>query len=153
NSLTMYLTALSLLLVAGGYFWAWGRSAKALAATATLFVVAGAVGYAGVSQDRLQRQGLRELYRHNSNFGLVQVLDITNSQRRYYVNDYLTQNTYDTEEKKSISMFTYMLHGLAQAYSPRLDDVLCIGLGVGIVPMEFARDGAKVDVVEINPAV
>src|SRR6185295_7600460 len=32
-------------------------------------------------------------------------------------------------------------------------DVLCIGLGVGIVPMEFARDGSRVDVVEINKAV
>ena len=94
-----------------------------------------------------------ELYRRNSNFGLLQVLHFTNSTRRIYVNDYLTQNTFDTEEKKSASMFTYMLHGLAQAYSSRLDEVLCIGLGVGIVPMDFARDGAKVDVVEINPAV
>ena len=31
--------------------------------------------------------------------------------------------------------------------------MLCIGLGVGIVPMDFARRGAKVEVVEINPAV
>ena len=50
-------------------------------------------------------------------------------------------------------MFTYMLHGLARAYAPHVDDVLCIGLGIGIVPREFARDGARVDVVEINPAV
>jgi spermidine synthase len=153
NSVTMYLTALVLTLIAAGYFVAWGRSGKALAATALFVALAGAVGYAGVRQDRLHRQGLVELYRHNSNFGLLQVLDLTNSTRRVYVNDYLTQNTFDTQDKKSVSMFTYMLHGLAQSYSPRLDDVLCIGLGVGIVPMEFARDGAKVDVVEINPAV
>jgi spermidine synthase len=144
---------LVLTLIAAGYFVAWGRSGKALAATALFVALAGAVGYAGVRQDRLHRQGLVELYRHNSNFGLLQVLDLTNSTRRVYVNDYLTQNTFDTQDKKSVSMFTYMLHGLAQSYSPRLDDVLCIGLGVGIVPMEFARDGAKVDVVEINPAV
>jgi SAM-dependent methyltransferase len=50
-------------------------------------------------------------------------------------------------------MFTYMLHGLAVAYTRQTDDVLCIGMGVGIVPMEFARSGARVDVVEINPAV
>jgi SAM-dependent methyltransferase len=42
---------------------------------------------------------------------------------------------------------------LARAYTTNLDEVLCIGLGVGIVPMEFAREGLKVDVVEINPAV
>jgi spermidine synthase len=34
-----------------------------------------------------------------------------------------------------------------------VDDVLCIGLGVGIVPMDFATHGARVDVAEINPAI
>jgi len=33
------------------------------------------------------------------------------------------------------------------------NDVLCIGLGIGIVPMDFASQGARVDVAEINPAV
>ena len=94
-----------------------------------------------------------ELYCANSNFGMLQVLQVKDSPLRSYLNDYLTQNTYDTNLHQSISMFTYMLHMLAQAYTPRIDDVLCIGLGVGIVPMEFARDGATVDVVEINPAV
>jgi spermidine synthase len=42
---------------------------------------------------------------------------------------------------------------LARAYTTNIADVLCIGLGVGIVPMDFARQGAHVDVVEINPAV
>jgi spermidine synthase len=46
-----------------------------------------------------------------------------------------------------------MLHGLARAYTPRITDALCIGLGVGIVPSALARDGVRVDVVEINPAV
>src|SRR3974390_2073634 len=46
-----------------------------------------------------------------------------------------------------------MLSGRARAYTPNINDVLCIGLGVGIVPMDFARQGARVDVVEINPAV
>src|SRR5436190_2808912 len=50
-------------------------------------------------------------------------------------------------------MFTYMLHLLAKAYTPEITNVLCIGLGVGIVPMEFANEGSSVDVVEINPAV
>jgi spermidine synthase len=46
-----------------------------------------------------------------------------------------------------------MLSGLARAYVTNISDVLCIGLGVGIVPMDFAHQGARVDVVEINPAV
>jgi spermidine synthase len=50
-------------------------------------------------------------------------------------------------------MFTYMLAGLARGYAPRLDTALCIGMGVGIAPMDLARSGVKVDVVEINPGV
>ncbi len=72
---------------------------------------------------------------------------------RFYLNDGLTQNTYDPERKLSVSHFTCALSGLARAYTTNINDVLCIGLGVGIVPMEFARRGARVDVVEINPAI
>ena len=50
-------------------------------------------------------------------------------------------------------MFNWMLEGPRLAYAPRLDDVLCIGMGVGIVPRDLARKGVRVDVVEINPAV
>ena len=50
-------------------------------------------------------------------------------------------------------MFTYMLEGLARVYAPRLDDALCIGMGIGIVPRDLAASGSRVDVVEINPAV
>jgi spermidine synthase len=46
-----------------------------------------------------------------------------------------------------------MLNGLARVYTTNIQDVLCIGLGVGIAPMDFARSGARVDVVEINPDV
>jgi SAM-dependent methyltransferase len=46
-----------------------------------------------------------------------------------------------------------MLAGLARCYTTNIQDVLCIGLGIGIVPMDFARHGAKVEVAEINPAV
>ena len=44
-----------------------------------------------------------------------------------------------------------MLHDLAIGYTTNIQDVLCI-IRAGIVPMQFAREGARVDVVEINPA-
>jgi len=50
-------------------------------------------------------------------------------------------------------MFTYMLGGLARAYVPRIEEALCIGMGIGIVPRELAREGVRVDVVEINPGI
>jgi SAM-dependent methyltransferase len=77
----------------------------------------------------------------------------SSARRLFYLNDFLIQNTYDPETKQSTAMFTYMLHGLARAYTPQIHDVLCIGLGVGIVPMQFANEGSNVDVVEINPSV
>jgi spermidine synthase len=112
-----------------------------------------AIGYWGVRAEGLSLASQEELFRGNSSFGLLQVLQAKDRPYRYYLNDYLIQNTYDTEQKSSLSMFTYMLEGLARAYTPRLDRVLCIGMGIGIVPRDLARQGAAVDVVEINPAV
>ena len=117
-----------------------------------VLVVGIGAGYAGSRPAVFQNESVKEVHRCNSNFGLMQVIESTDGADRYYLNDYLTQNTYEPASKKSVSMFTYMLHRLARAYTTNLHDVLCIGLGVGIVPMEFARDGARVDVVEINPA-
>lgn len=153
NSVTMYLTSLVLLLVAVTYFAVWGRATGKLTTPLVMLAIGGAAGWLGVRADRWHGQRTEELFRGNSDFGLLQVIQTKDSPRRFYLNDYLTQNTYDTDTKQSTSMFTFMLHGLARAYVPRVDEVLCIGLGVGIVPMTFAREGVKVDVVEINPAV
>ena len=153
NSITMYLTALVLLLLASGYFFGWERKPRATAAAAFLLVAGAALGYGGIHWQSSKWNRIDELFHGNSNFGQLQVLQDRDTARRFYLNDYLTQNTYDTGLKQSLSMFTYMLHELPRAYTPRVDDVLCIGLGVGIVPMEFAREGVRVDVVEINPAV
>ena len=148
NSVTMYLTALVLMLVCAGYFLLFHRRAAPLLVAAVAAVCAGA-GMRSV-QNR-HPVSVTELFRGNSNFGELQVIEFNSN--RYYLNDNLTQNTYDTERKQSESTFTYMLSRLARAYTTNITDVLCIGLGVGIVPMDFARSGAKVDVVEINPAV
>jgi spermidine synthase len=153
NSVTMYTTAGLLVIVALVYFVRWRRG-SVLAAGVTAGVALLFGGWA--TQRHMQAapfSHMTELARRNSEFGLLQVLEAKRAPRRYYLNDYLYQNTYDTEQKKSVSMFTYLLYGLAHSYTPSISNVLCIGLGVGIVPMEFAREGARVDVVEINPAV
>ena len=153
NSITMCLAGLLLMIVASGYHFTWGKK-RASKLVSVIFIVIGlAIAYSQWRPQRATGTTMVELYRGNSNFGLLQVLQSKHGPLRYYLNDYLVQNTYDTNAQQSISMFTYMLHLLARAYTPRIDDVLCIGLGIGIVPMEFAREGARVDVVEINPAV
>jgi len=154
NSQTMFLAAAGLFGVAGGYIFGWGRRAQSPVAAAVGIIGGGLVGWAGIAQDaRGNFAEGRQIHRSNSNFGQLQVIEARGGTVRYYLNDYLTQNGYDPVAKQSVNLFTYMLHGLGRAYTERSDDVLCIGLGIGIAPMQFARDGARVDVVEINPAI
>ncbi|HWY74947.1 MAG TPA: fused MFS/spermidine synthase [Verrucomicrobiae bacterium] len=156
NSVTMLVSAGLLMCVTAGYFILWNRKAAPiflvlLAGSAA--TVIGVMATADECHSPVPDSTL--VFRGNSNFGQLAVVDMTNFNggRRYYLNDLLIQNIYDTSARQSTAMFTYMLHGLAVAYTPKIEDALCIGMGVGIVPREFLRDHANVDVVEINPAV
>jgi len=151
NSWTMYITSLLLALLALVHFATWRNEKESIVPVILLLAGLAFIGYGGVRRDQLRHAKAGEKFYGNSNFGMLQVLD--DGGTRYYLNDYLVQNIYDTNAHQSTAVFTYMLNGLAHTYTSNLHDVLCIGLGVGITPMEFARTGAKVDVVEINPAV
>lgn len=152
NSIIMYAVAGLLALLAVAYFAIW--ESKRLAPAVALALAGLATGFIGIARPTLDpATGAVERFRGNSNFGLLQVIDDERTGWRYYANDLLTQNTYLPAERQSASLFTHMLHGLARIYTPEIHDVLCIGLGVGVVPMQFARAGARVDVVEINDAV
>ncbi len=154
NSMTMLLTSTTLLALVVGYYLVWGRRSQNGTAIAVGIAVALLGGWEGIRRDgRAEYQGAREVFRGNSNFGLLQVLENRTGTHRSYLNDFLTQNTYDPRTRQSLSLFTYMLHDLARGYAPRLEKALCIGLGVGIVPMRLAREGVDVDVIEINPGV
>ena len=148
NSTTMSLAAASLILICAGYFLVWQRRN-----VIALLILLSGLAFTMSSATRRDHVGgsLIERFRGNSPFGMIQVLDVKNTPRRYLLNDFLSQNIYDHEQKKSTTLFTYMLTGLARTYTTNIDDVLCIGLGVGVVPMDLAREGSKVDVVEINP--
>ncbi len=153
NSTTMYGTAAALAVLVACYFLIWGRRTGATVAVAVCIVAGAGLGWYGLTVDGPRLPAGEELYRGNSSFGMIQVLQSPQLPYRYYLTDYLIQNVYDTSRQSSTVMFTWMLEDLARAYTPRLDDVLCIGLGIGIVPRDLAADGARVDVVEINPAV
>jgi spermidine synthase len=152
NSITMYLTAGVLFVLCAIYFLLWSK--KDLGALSTLAFIGLALGALGIRRESTRAsEQYDELYRANSDFGMLQVIQLKGRPYRVYLNDYLFQNTYDPESRKSISLFTYMLRYLATGYTTNLQDVLCIGLGVGIVPGELASQGTRVDVVDINPAV
>jgi len=151
NSATMYFTAMALTLVAAGYFMLFRRRSVGSLLVVLLFSLGTGLSFRLLPP--LKYMYVVERFSGNSHFGQLQVLEEREGTGRYYLNDNLIQNTYDTESKRSESCFTYMLSGLARAYTTNIQDALCIGLGVGIVPMDLARRGAQVDVVEINPAV
>jgi spermidine synthase len=153
NSLTMIFTAGVLILTAAGYLviWGTGRASKVAALLALMLGSAG--GWGMSSPDLLDTSGHREICRVNSNFGQLQIFESKTEPYRYFLNDYLTQGSCDTDRRQSIGSWSYLLHELARAYTPALHDALVIGLGAGLVPMQFADEGTRVDVVEINPAV
>jgi spermidine synthase len=150
NSRSMYLTALGLMLVSGVYFAFFNRRSAAPLLT-VLVLGSVTLGLQRWSSAPVHAQAA-EIFSGNSHFGEIKVFDY-NPSFRLYANDNLVQNVYDPSRGESAYLFTYMLAGLARAYTAEIGDVLCIGLGVGMVPMDFAREGARVDVVEINPAI
>ncbi len=156
NSTIMLTAAALLFVVAGGHFLVW-RSKKKQLAPVFLAVAAGlTTGFVGLqNENALTSPDIVTRFSGNSNFGQLVVIDVPGSRgtNRYLQNDLLVQDIYDFSSKQSAGVFTYLLHGLARGYNPGIKNVLCIGLGVGIVPAEFQREGAAVDVVEINPAM
>jgi len=151
NSVAMYVTVAALLLVCGGYFL-FTPQKGAMALPVLLAAVCGIIALPELIQAP-RFKWVKEQYRANSHFGTLQVLDRPDGTCRYYLNDNLIQNTYAPLTRQSASTFTYMLSGLARAYTTNLSDALCIGLGIGIVPRDFAGQGIRVDVVEINPDI
>lgn len=154
NTFSLYLTSALLFAVSGIYFLVWERRSRNLPAVLLGIALGLCVGFLGVRvEGRTLGDGSIELYRSNSNFGMLQVVDHQDTGFRYLLNDYLVQNTYDPARGQSVSLFTYMLHDLAHAYTPEIRSALCIGLGIGIVPALMVQQGIEVDVVEINAPV
>ncbi|NJM55883.1 MAG: fused MFS/spermidine synthase, partial [Verrucomicrobiae bacterium] len=157
NSTTMFGCAGVLALLATVYFAVFARRLDARAGAGAgkltaIWVWLGLSVFLAQRQETAKLGDAVELFRGNSHFGMLQVVQV-GPNSRYYLNDFLAQNIYDPEAGQSTAMFSYMLSELARAYTPEVKSALCIGMGVGIVPMDFARAGTRVDVVEINPAV
>jgi spermidine synthase len=154
NTFTMYLVSALLFGVSGAYFLLWERRSTNLPVLWLGIGLGLGLGFLGVrAESRILGDSTIELYRSNSNFGILQVLDHQETGFRFLLNDYLVQNTYDPMRRQSVSLFTYMLHDLAHAYTSQIQSALCIGLGIGIVPTLLVEQGIEVDVVEINPPV
>jgi len=160
NSVTMLITAGVLVALSAVFLIIWGRSEAGTNAILVAVGIGLALGYSGLRGqfgDKMKYGGVTwdVLYRANSNYGELLVIEYRQGSHAElrYLNDKLIQNTYDPNTNKSRSLFTGALRWLAHAYTPRIERALCIGMGAGVVPMQFAADGIETDVVEINGAV
>jgi hypothetical protein len=154
NSTIMYLTALTVGAAGLVYFAVWRRRGGARLAIVPLGILGFGFGATGIGSEHAHpTAGFDELFSANSNFGLIQVLRRTGSSETYYLTDKYPHNDYDAVSKDGGNYYIYAIHELARAYSARpIERMLVIGMGVGTGPMYFAKDGAKVDIVEINGA-
>lgn len=154
NASSMLATAALLLLVGCGGLLFTVRSGCWRAVVVVVLVAGLFVGLVGYRIQTQPREGFgREIARHASGHSLLLVVDDAASGYRYLVDDFVVQNCYHTKERVSCASFTHALRALATAHTRKIDRALCIGLGIGVVPMQFARSGAQVDVVEIHPGI
>jgi len=153
NSVTMLCTSGVLAVLAVVYAIVWGRGNRVRSALGMVLLAGGAAAYLVLLPEDRTMPGYSEIERANSNFGMLQVVKQDDQPYYFLLNDLLRQNGYDSEHHQSVHSFTYLLNLLSHAYTPKISNALFIGMGVGIVPMQFAREGIITDVVEINPAM
>jgi len=151
---SLYATAVLLLVLAAAYTALFARRTNAAVASVVLLIVVSlSVVWTRTQSADLVPALSDELERAPSPYGMLQVLQEQQGPRRFLMNDNLMQAAVDTNEWKSSAVFADLVLALLRGFKPHLQRVLCIGLGAGIIPMELAGDGARVDVVEINPEI
>jgi spermidine synthase len=96
-----------------------------------------------------------EVARREGFYGRVQVVDYRYgaAHTREMLIDGLVQGGVDVASGLSVYEHAYFLELLARAARPAARSCLVVGLGPGLVPAWFERQGVRTDVVEINPDV
>lgn len=96
-----------------------------------------------------------ELFRRESFYGVVKVIEYSYGQRRTreLTIDGLIQGGFDLADRTSVYEYSYFLSGLPRAIRPGGQTCLVIGVGTGAVPRFFEQKGVRTDVVDIDPAV
>lgn len=111
----------------------------------------------GAAKTKLLPGGTRvtRTFFKDSFYGNMQVLDYSygNKRTRELVVDATIQGGIDTSSGTSIYGYPYFLQFIPRAINPKGTECLVIGLGAGVVPMWYERQGVRADVVDIDPLV
>jgi spermidine synthase len=155
NSSIIYFTALLLGLTGCIYFAVWGTR-NMRAAIFVLCIAALSASSFGINREKeiTTNDNYIQLYSGNSYYGLIRVIEKNDLSSTFLVIDNYPQNSYNAPTKSSDDYVIYVMQKFAQTYSHGTpDNLLMIGMGAGVGPMYFAKNGSKVDLVEINEAL
>ncbi|MDO9069076.1 MAG: fused MFS/spermidine synthase, partial [Deltaproteobacteria bacterium] len=91
----------------------------------------------------------------DSFYGNMQVLENShgNKRTRQLVVDATIQGGIDMASGASVYEYPYFLQFIPRVINPNGKECLVIGLGAGVIPMWYERQGVRTDVVDIDPLV
>ncbi len=97
---------------------------------------------------------IKVLAEYTSMFGNIKVLEVYPENRerqpaRAYLQDGIIQNMVQADG--TVLDHTEFMLRLSQAYGPKAENALVLGMAAGIIPRNLQRQGLKVTAVEINP--
>lgn len=151
NSTTLFLTATTLFLLSTIHFFHTIKGIRRRALTLTICAFAIWVSW-NIKSSRTSPEHMRAVHVENSFYGEHAVYDIKNSGTRVFMNDSYPQNTIDTFTKQGGDFYPFALRELANLYlrkSP--ENLLMVGLGMGVGVQAFQEIGTKVDSIEVSP--
>lgn len=142
-----------LLLIAVSYAVIYRR----LWLSAPLLLVPFFIPEAGAMKIKVLQDGTQvsRLFFKDSFYGNMQVLEYSfgTNRTRELVVDATVQGGIDAVSGASIYEYPYFLQFIPRAINPGGKECLVIGLGAGVVPMWYERQGVRTDVVDIDPLV
>lgn len=152
-NLTLVATGFLLIALAATYFVFLRRRYVTVAALALPLLV--------IPQENLPAKTMQDGTRVevaaavDSFYGNLKVVDYTGTRyrTRELIIDGLVQGGIDKASRLPVYEYAYLMQFLPYALNPGGSRALVIGLGAGVVPMWYEKQGIPADVVDIDPRV